>query len=371
MKQHIHSFVDTSSSSAAPEQTKSHAPLHNQCSSQEEPIHVALSSDNNYFEGLLVTAWTIVTNCSSNNLIIHILDGGISKENWNFLKTTLPESRCIMDRIEIDQDAVLKNFPDYHGASKMTFARLLLPTLLPSVKHIIYSDVDIIWLADISVLRNLKNDTDIMSVVTEHAFSEERNPTELEWFKCNGFNYSPERYFCAGMIVFNLEKMRTEKLIDRISEILKANNWRVPNNDQTILNALMFERNDVTILEQKWQTGTGELPNTITSDIVIHYAADTPWKTIHANHHMLTNAILFWHKVHAHIRSTSTWSSLRICNTAFDIIAGRLLHIIAINCNLMRILLRLIMTLKGNAKGISCLNAFMKKTKFPSFNSHT
>jgi hypothetical protein len=126
MKQHIHSFVDTSSSSAAPEQTKSHAPLHNQCSSQEEPIHVALSSDNNYFEGLLVTAWTIVTNCSSNNLIIHILDGGISKENWNFLKTTLPESRCILDRIEIDQDAVLKNFPDYHGASKMTFARLLL-----------------------------------------------------------------------------------------------------------------------------------------------------------------------------------------------------------------------------------------------------
>jgi lipopolysaccharide biosynthesis glycosyltransferase len=354
-KSRYHDSIDMSSSYATDAQT-----------SKQEQIHVALSSDNNYFEGLLVTAWTIAINCSSSNLVMHILDGGISDENWNFLKSSISETRCTLDRIEIDQETVLKNFPDYHGTSKMTFARLLLPTLLPTVKHIIYSDVDIIWLADISVLWNQKNDTDMMSVVTEHTFSEERNPTELEWFKCNGFNYSPERYFCAGMIVFNLEKMRTEKLIDRIFEILKANNWRIPNNDQTILNALMFDRNDITILEQKWQTGTGELPNTITSNIVIHYAADTPWKTIHANHHMLTNAILFWHKVHAHIRSTSTWSSLRMCNTAFDIIAGRLLHIIAINSAIARTLLRIAMLLKGSKKGIPCLNAFMHRTNFPS-----
>ena len=248
----------------------------------------------------------------------------------------------------------------------MTFARLLLPTLLPTVNHIVYSDVDMIWFADISVLWNQKNNTDIMTVVTERAFFNEKKPAELEWFNRNGFNYTPERYFCAGMIVFNLEKMRTEKLTDRISEILKANNWRVPNNDQTILNALMFERNDVAIIEQKWQTGTGELPNVITPDMVIHYAADTPWKSIHANHHMLTNAILFWHKIHAHIRGISTYRSLRMSNSTFDIIAGRLLHIMATNSVLARMSLKLIMLLKGNRKGIPCLNAFMHKVNVPS-----
>ena len=228
-----------------------------------------------------------------------------------------------------------------------------------------------IWMADISILWDQKTDTDMMTVVTERALFDEKNPAELEWFKRNGFKYSPEQYFCAGMIVFNLEKMRAEKITEHITEILKSNHWQLPNNDQTILNALMFERNDVSIIEQKWQTGTGELPNKIIPDIVIHYAADTPWKSIHVNHHMLTNAILFWHKIHAHIRGTSIWSSLRMCNTALDIVCGRVLYIVAINCKIMRILLRLIMTLKGNAKGIPCLNAFMRKTKFPAPNFHT
>ena len=248
----------------------------------------------------------------------------------------------------------------------MTFARLLLPALLPSVSHIIYSDVDIVWLADISKLWALKNDTDMMTVVSERAFFDNMNPTELEWFNRHGFKYDPERYFCAGMVVFNLEKMRSEKTSELITTILKSNNWRVPNNDQTILNALMFERKDVSIIDQKWQTGTGELPNRITPDMVIHYAADTPWKSIHTNHHMLTNAILFWHKIHAHIRGVSTWQSLRMCNSAFDIIIGRVLHIAAINSFVVRTLLRFIMLIKGNKKSIVCLNAFMRKTNFPS-----
>lgn len=45
-------------------------------------IQVALSSDDNYFVGLLTTAWSIARNCSRpHNLIFHIIDGGISDAN--------------------------------------------------------------------------------------------------------------------------------------------------------------------------------------------------------------------------------------------------------------------------------------------------
>ena len=49
-------------------------------------IHVALASDENYFEGLLTTAWTIVRNCSRpQSIIFHILDGGISKSSFDYI----------------------------------------------------------------------------------------------------------------------------------------------------------------------------------------------------------------------------------------------------------------------------------------------
>ena len=329
-------------------------------------IHAALAADDNYFEGLLVTAWTMAANCSADCLVLHILDGGISECNWKFLRTAIPCSRCTLDRIRIDQTTVLKEFPEYHGSSKMTFARLLLPRLLPSVTHVVYSDVDMVWLADIAELWKTKRDSDIMTVVTEHAYFEEKKPEEIDWLLRNRFTYTPERYFCAGMVVFNLEKMRSENLCARISDMLAQNNWRVPNNDQTILNAVASERQDISFARHEWQIGTGELPSAICYGMVIHYAADTPWKSIHANHHMLTNAILFWHRIHAHIRGTSTWESLRSCNSTLDIIAGRLLHVLASNFSAVRLLLRLAMRLRGNTGGIPCLNAFMRKSKFPS-----
>ena len=63
-------------------------------------IHVALASDDNYFEGLLTTAWTIVRNCSRpGNVVLHILDGGISQDHWALLTDRLASFGCAIDRL--------------------------------------------------------------------------------------------------------------------------------------------------------------------------------------------------------------------------------------------------------------------------------
>lgn len=331
----------------------------------ENLIHVALASDNNYFEGLLVTAWSIATSCSrAPSLVFHILDGGITDANWELLQSKLAAAECQIDRIIINQSEALKNYPDYRGRSKMTFARLYLPALLPQVNHIIYVDVDILWLANIASLWDLKDDENIMTVVTEHAHFDFMNKEEIKWFSDNDIPYEPERYFCTGMAVFNLEKMRAEHLTTRAIELFRENNFQLPTVDQTALNALLMSRADVKHIDHCWQITTGGMPPSIGADgAVIHYAGDTPWRPIGHSHRMLTDAILLWHKVHAHIRCISTWKSLRQCNTSFQIIFGRILYILSTH-RAGEVLIHAYMRFLGKSHMIPYLDAFMRRTAF-------
>ncbi len=329
-------------------------------------IHIALASDNNYFDGMLVTAWSIVAHSRcAEDLVFHVLDGGVDEKNWAFFCNVLSKTGCQLDRIKIDQNGpLLKNCPDYRGMSKMTFARLLLPDLLPQVEKIVYSDVDVLWLADVAELwRSIRDDHMMAAVVETPIDSSMPNVNEEQWFRENGFVRDGARYFCAGVLSLNLGKMRREGFHRTAFELLKKNHWYSPVVDQTLLNALMSNRSDITFLEHKWQTGTGEMPARVDTSIVLHYGGDTPWKSLHLNHHMLTEPILYWHRVHAKIRGISTWKSLRQCNTAIDILAGRLLYLLASRCCGVRATLRFAMRMRGQSSGIPCLNAFMKKVE--------
>lgn len=327
-------------------------------------IHVALASDNNYFEGLLTTAVTIATNCSrSRDLVFHILDKGISREKVDFLLENLKRYDCKISVLDITNEHQISGFKPYHG-STVPYARLLLPDLLPSVNQVIYSDVDILWLIDIAELWDSLDGNAVMHYVPPHpnAFHSERS-IESDWLIKNGFQPKMERRFCSGMIVMNLQKFRAEKLHHQMLAVLDKNDGHAPNDDETILNAFMFSRNDTKAIDFKWQIGTGNT-KAIPKDlkVVLHYAADTPWKTIHQNHHMVTDAIFLWHKIHASIRKITPWQSLRQCNSPFDIITGRLLYLAASNFSFIRCLLRAVLTMRGHREGIPRLNAFMTKS---------
>ena len=328
-------------------------------------ISVVLASDDNYFRGLLVTAFTIAKNCSRpRDLLFYILDGGISDSNKRFLRDLLARYGCQTWIIDVANEKTISGFRPYHG-STMTYARLLLPDLLPSVEKVVYSDVDVLWLADIALLWNVLNTDSIIHCVppNPHAFPQDRS-VEAEWMNNHGFQPRMERRFCAGVLVFNLRKFRDEGLHLKMLSTLVANHGEVPCNDETILNAFMFQRDDVGMLDFKWQIGMGNV-KAIPPDceFVLHFAADTPWKTIHANHHMLTDAILLWHKIYAAASGTTVWNSLRKCNSPFDIIAGRMFYLSASRCAFVRVILRVLMRLTGRSGGISCVMAFAVKSR--------
>lgn len=325
-------------------------------------IHVALASDENYFEGLLTTAWSIARNCSRpEDLVLHILDGGISASSWDFLISRLASFKSTINRIPVDQKASFDGFKAYRGTGRMTYARLLLPDLLPQTENIIYSDVDIVWIVDIAELWDALDASAVLHFVAK----KNRHEPEVEWFEQNGFKFEQQNRFSAGMIVMNLRKFREEKLHIKMLDAITNSNGDVPCYDETALNAFMFGRHDRCEIHKRWQRLSGGRQDDLEHDgFVLHYGSDAPWRSIHTYHHFLNDQHLIWHRFHAEARSITTWQSLRMFNSPLDIISCRLLYLMAANSALFLKFLHLVMTIKGNKQKIPCLDAYAVKMPF-------
>ena len=337
--------------------------------STDSSIHVALAADDNYFKGLIVTAWSIAANCApSRHVTIHVLDGGISDANWRDLLAATHPFNCALDRIAVNPNASFDGLGEWHGASKMTYARLLLPALLRDIRHVIYSDVDFVWLGDISRLWDLADKDLILQYVPERTKGREVGAVERAWIESRGFTLTPGKYFCAGMIVMNLALFRKENLHAKILKFLSDNGGTAPFVDQTALNVFMDKRTDTGELPQNWQAETGN-PEECSKDVdlAIHYPSDAPWKSLHKANHLLTEPHILWHTIYAHIYSTTVWRSLRSCNSALDIVFCRTLYLLASNLGIVRAFLRAYLRITGKKSGIPYLEPYLHKITFARF----
>lgn len=320
-------------------------------------IHVTLASDSNYFEGLLTTTWSIARNCSRPaNLVFHILDDGIPDDSFAFLKERIAHFGSSIDRIIVDQQSNFESFRPYHGTGRMTYARLLLPDLLPNVNQIIYTDVDIIWIADIAELWESLNPSAIIHCTpSNHTIK-----AELDWFSSYNLKFEYGKRFCAGMIVMNLAKFRKESLHIKMLDAIAASDGNVPCCDETVLNAFTFWRADRMYLDPRWQhMSFGRTTPLEANGFTLHFGTDAPWQSIHKYHHLLTDQHIIWHRFHAEARQISVWQSMRMPNGVLDIIFCRALFLAARYCGPVRGLLRLALTLTGKRANISALNLYM------------
>ena len=332
-----------------------------------ETIHVALASDNNYFEGLLTTAWSLARNCSRpHDLVFHVLDGGIPDERWKLLAAQLEPFHCQLDRLTINQEASFGSFKAYRGPGKMTYARLLLPDLLPQVETVVYSDVDVAWVVDIC---ELWDSLDHHAVIHYVAKGGRAVPKEAAWFSRNGFSLEEDKRFCAAMIVMNLARFREEKLHEAMLKVILDSGGDVPCVDETALNAFMFGRSDRQQISARWLRASGGKLDALEPDgFVMHFGCDAPWRSLHAYHHMLTDAHLLWHRFHAEARKISIWQSLRMFNGLADIVACRLLFVFASRIRPVRALVHLAMRLRGNKNSFACFDAYAVPLPFAKIN---
>ena len=276
-----------------------------------ETVEIAFAANAGYFWGLCVTATSIAVNASKNlALSFNLLLDNVPASSVDNLSKRLaelhPHVRCKTYPISLDS---FKDYPTLHG-NHVTYARLLLPKLMPESDYVIYCDVDFLWLADIGELWAQRNPDIILQGVVEGL----NIKREQEWARTRGLTFNPESYICAGLCLFNLALMRKEGSVGKMFSFLQEHP-DVLMHDQTTLNACYVNR--IRLLPSKWMEY--DLSRKFDEKIqnVWHYSGGSaPWIIPRGFHtQSWWKAYYCWHCYSKLYHKCLFWTSIRKANS--------------------------------------------------------
>ena len=198
-----------------------------------------MSFNDRYVYQILVSITMALVNCDKNNTFFtyHILcNPDVKNSTLSILKSLIYKYSPNLEMIFYDMG---NNFIDRNGArlSQAAFYRLLTPIFI-SIDKLIYLDGDTIILKDLNEMYELPmNDNYILGILDVLS---------------NGVDYlgiKSEKYINSGVILLNLDKIRNDKKIYDIINIVNSKK-ELPGLDQTIINYVFYPK--IGILPSKF-----------------------------------------------------------------------------------------------------------------------
>lgn len=203
-------------------------------------LTIVSNADENFFPGLAVAVTSAVA-AASGDCDYHflILDGGLSVDSFSQLREAvraIGAKKGIMvtlERLEVDQTRLLA-LPERRG-SRMTYAKLVLPEILPHLDSVIYLDADVLCFTGLEKVHApvgqghwmLAGAQDFFAVIQKDCPWLEQVPTSERTLP----------YINCGVMWMNLKGLRemnfTEKAITARASILNAR-----QGDQSVFNFL-------------------------------------------------------------------------------------------------------------------------------------
>lgn len=230
-------------------------------------INICLACDNNYAKYAGVVIASILYNANINDHItFYILDGKISNENKTLLNSLKSIKTCDINFIPIDKNLFneYKKVKTHKYVSLATYYRLKLPSLLPNVNKIIYFDCD--FVVNTSLKELFDTDLEGHPIAGVHDIKKKmvlKNPT----------------YVNAGMLIFDIEKMRELNLEALFLDWTEKNSHKITCGDQEIINEVCKGR--IKILDEEWNVQSSNFTNRSSythSPKGIHYVSKRkPW----------------------------------------------------------------------------------------------
>ena len=257
-------------------------------------IHLVYGTDDNYIFPTQVSAasaaWLLGKDRS---MIIHLFDAGVSDAHYEEFASKVESLnanvKCIRHKLGKE---LFAGFGNWRG-SLVTYSRMFMSELLPDIDWAIYFDGDTLWTGDVGKLWDLRDNTKtILASLDPPTPTGFVNP-EWKWYEDRGFAIDPSQYFCMGLMLANLKKMREDNVARRCREFMKK--YPAPRVvDQTVLNCVC--KGSMVGLPPEWGVFSAWHGNAdLTKDGAIHYVTDVPWRRDKINR-LLSDVVLLWYQ---------------------------------------------------------------------------
>ncbi len=257
-------------------------------SKTNEKIVIACGADERYVPGLVVTIWSICEYASRNtSLIFHVLDTGISERSWKYIRrmvkgVTHINAEIVCHKVNVD---VFSDLRSWNG-SYATYARLMLQDILADEDFVVYSDVDMLWMRDISELWAMRDEKIPLMATRDGAGFEENICGNLQatLFKTHQIYINPKTYYCAGMLLLNLRYLRDIGFFERVKKCMQDHATVLTCVDQSIYN-ILIPSPPAKLLHHSWGMLSFVNISKLKEPCVIHYASNAPWtRKTHISH---------------------------------------------------------------------------------------
>lgn len=242
---------------------------------EESPIHVFLSSDENYVPHLAVAVASIVDNAAQEDRVsFHVLACGFSADTRRELSRIASRRDFPVSFVETRPE--MHHFAEQVATPKpdnilpdMTYFRLMIGTLFPELDRLVYLDCDLVVRKSLGPLWKTPLYGKMLGAVEDQGRDEKlANEKRI---------LGADPYLNSGVLLVDLEAWRAGEAERRFVEFAGAHRdlpryW----HDQSLLNAVL--KDDVLFLDRTWNSMVST-PGGIPEDpAIIHYTYSKPWK---------------------------------------------------------------------------------------------
>lgn len=250
----------------------------------KEPIVVVCAADTNYAMPLAVTIRSALENLDRDRrLLLFIIDDDIRPRAKQRILKSLADDRCEVRWLPKPQNfsnqaALLEKAPSLQALSYTTWYRLLIPELIPqSFSKVIYLDGDLVVRSDLGKLWDMEvGDRYLLAACTKYVRYVSHERGLINWQE---LGFAPDdKYLSAGVLVFNLNKWRTDQLCEIALNYIAQNSQHIRWHDNDVLVAIV--RDQWGELDLRWNSTEARYmtQEEVEDAYILHYTSpEKPW----------------------------------------------------------------------------------------------
>ena len=272
----------------------------------KKEIPLMFCFDNNYVIPAAVAFYSLLEHANKEYYYkLYVLHTDISLKNQEKLKENIKKFSEFSELIFVNMENKFEDLWATIGTkghfSKEVMYKVLVASIFPIYDKIIVSDVDVVFLNDIS---ESYFDLDVSE---DYYLAGTKLIGKMKWYMDQYLQWFSEEEveklsgFCGGYIVFNLKKLREDHMEDKFIKCFETEGHRINQMEQDVLNLCCYPKTkrlplkyvacsymwDEYKTEKDKETDIyytkEEIEDAMTNTVQLHYATSTkPWKNVNS-----------------------------------------------------------------------------------------